>query len=103
MTLFTDTCKSIAPKEFNLMYHPYMHEEAKQIMKERRSRADTARLIRQLRQARLERSERTNLISRVGFRLSALLSGLKDWADTHQQNAQNVPLDIQPMPSLAED
>jgi hypothetical protein len=85
------------------MYHPYLHEEAKQIVKERQSRADVARLVRQLRQTRQERGEHTSLISRGGARLSALLSGLKDWADTRQQSAQKVPLEIQPVPSLAED
>jgi hypothetical protein len=84
------------------MYHPYLHQDAKQIVEERRSRADVARQVRQLREARRARGEPIGLISRFRARLSSLLGGLKDRVTTRQRLAQNLPAARQ-VPGLAED
>jgi hypothetical protein len=84
------------------MYHPYLHEDAKRIVKERRSRADTARLVRHLREARRGRGEHTSLISRAGIRLSGLLRGIKGRAAARQRRTPNLPAARQ-VPGLAEE
>jgi hypothetical protein len=60
------------------MYHPYMHETAKQIVKERRDRADAARL------AKLARGERTSLMSRV-------MSTLKNLFNSKEEHVRRQP------------
>ena len=81
------------------MYHPYLHEDAKRIVAERRNRADVRRLAGQLRQARRARGEPVSLISRIGARLSDLLGGLKDRAAPRAQKLRAA----RQMPGLAED
>jgi hypothetical protein len=68
------------PKEFEQMYHPYLHLEAKQTVKDRREHADVARRVEQTRDHR----------AKLFIRLRARLNFLVGRANSHVRIREDI-------------